>query len=110
MAMTHLQLNQLSSLLQSVTGLQWERVHPVTMPTEQDLAQKLPDIPTLAVLAQDIRNKHKGYLHLPVMTVLITGSAEVSVEVDSILSPNIPLLLLTGVFRNASNLYSFLLS
>lgn len=57
--MTPLQLNQLSSLSQSVTGLQWESVHPVTMLTEQDLPEKLPDIPTLAVLAQDIRNKHK---------------------------------------------------
>lgn len=42
--MTHLQLNQLGSLPQSVTGLQQESVHPVTMPTEQDLAEKLPDI------------------------------------------------------------------
>lgn len=57
--MTPLQLNQLSSLPQSVTGLQCESVHPVTMLTEQDLPEKLPDIPTLAVLAQDIRNKHK---------------------------------------------------
>lgn len=83
----------------------------VTVPTEQDLAQKLPDTPAFAVLAQDIRNKHKGDLKLPEMTVLITGSAEVSVEVDSIFFLNIPLLLLlTGAFRNASDLYSYLLS
>lgn len=57
--MTCLQLNQLSSLPQSVTGPQWESVLPVTMPTEQDLPEKLPDVPTLAVLAEGIRNKHK---------------------------------------------------
>lgn len=56
--MTHLQLNQLSSFPRSVTGLQWESVHAVTMSTEQNPAEKLPHIPTLAVLAEDIRNMH----------------------------------------------------
>lgn len=56
------------------------------MPTEQDLA----DIPTLAVLAQDIRNKHEWYLNLPEMTVLTSGFAEISLEMDSIFSLNIP--------------------
>lgn len=60
-------------------------IQSVTMPTEQDPA----DIPTLAVLAQDIRNKHEWYLNLPEMTVLITGFAEISLEVDSIFSLNI---------------------
>lgn len=95
--MTHLQLNQLSSLSQSVTGLQWESVHPLTMPAEQDLAEKLPDIPTLAVLAQDIRNKHKWYLNLPEITVLITGFAENESRSEQYILPQHP----PSSYRNA---------
>lgn len=53
-------------------SMEW---HPARKPPDTPLAQPYSGCP-----AEDIKNKHKQYLDLPKMTVLITDFAEMSLE------------------------------